>query len=104
MTIRLCSETIRAIHRRQFELAESRLQKVRVNIEQIRHSSNLSGWGAALAALQEYVEAEILLAYVKNPNNSIPLQSDLKVSSVAYVLGLADVIGELRRYTLDHLR
>jgi len=34
----------------------------------------------------------------------LPLPSDLNIKPLNYALGLSDVIGELRRYTLDNIR
>jgi len=104
LTIRLSSEAIRAIHRRELDDAKKRLQNAREHINTINASPSLAGWGAALAACQEYVEAEIFWRYVANPDNAFPSPSELGVSAVAYLLGLADVVGELRRFALDHLR
>jgi len=58
--------------------------------------------GSVDAAFQEYAEAQTLLALVEH--NRFVSPEEIKVNSVAYVLGLADVIGELRRRALDSLR
>ncbi|RLC77402.1 MAG: hypothetical protein DRI61_11625 [Chloroflexi bacterium] len=58
--------------------------------------------GCSLNALTEYVEAMCLYNFVKN--NNIPDLTDLDVKSeVAYLLGLADLVGELRRYMLNKI-
>jgi len=58
--------------------------------------------GLVDAAFQEYSEAQTLLALVEEDRFVSP--EEINVNSVAYVLGLADVIGELRRRALDSLR
>ena len=58
--------------------------------------------GLVDAAFQEYAEAQTLLGLVEQ--NRFVSPDDIGVDSVAYVLGLADVIGELRRRALDSLR
>jgi len=58
--------------------------------------------GMFSAVLQEYSEANIFLSLVEESGFISP--EDIKVPSVDYVLGLADVIGELRRLALDALR
>jgi len=58
--------------------------------------------GLVDAAFQEYAEAQTLLSLVKEKHFVSP--EEINVNSVAYVLGLADVIGELRRRALDSLR
>ena len=58
--------------------------------------------GMFSAALQEYSEAKILIGLVKESSLISPW--DIDVPPDDYVLGLADVVGELRRLTLDALR
>jgi len=58
--------------------------------------------GLVNAAHQEYAEAQTLLALVKESRFINP--EEISVPSIDYVLGLADVIGELRRRALDSLR
>jgi len=54
------------------------------------------------AALQEYAEANIFQGLIHESRFVTP--DEIKVPSVDYVLGLADVIGEYRRLVLDVLR
>jgi translin len=58
--------------------------------------------GLVDAAFQEYAEAQILLGVVEKEQFVSP--GSLGVPSIDYVLGLSDVIGELRRRALDMLR
>ena len=58
--------------------------------------------GMFSAALQEYAEANIFLGLIQNSRFVTP--TEINVPSVDYVLGLADVVGEYRRLTLDALR
>jgi translin len=53
--------------------------------------------------LQEYAEATILLTLIKNNLDltKLPDPDTLKLPYTTYLLGLADVIGELRRCALD---
>ncbi len=50
----------------------------------------------------EYVEATIVKSVAEG--KTIPSQTDLKVSSEAYLLGLLDSIGELKRMVYDSIR
>lgn len=52
-------------------------------------------------AMQEYVEAMLLRGAISG--DSMPLPHQLKVNSSTYILGLADLIGELRRLALDSM-
>lgn len=66
----------------------------------LRQDSGLDA-GAAGAALQEGVEAILLDAtYQESP---LPGPTDLGVEPEAYLLGLGDLIGELRRRVLQEL-
>ena len=58
--------------------------------------------GMFSAALQEYSEANILLKLLEE--SVFVSAENIKVPSGDYVLGLADVVGELRRLALDALR
>ncbi|MEJ5326693.1 MAG: hypothetical protein WHU54_00365 [Candidatus Bathyarchaeia archaeon] len=58
--------------------------------------------GMFSATLQEYAEANIFLELIQNSRFVTP--KELNVPPADYVLGLADVIGEYRRLTLDALR
>ena len=58
--------------------------------------------GLVNAAYQEYAEAQTLLILVEE--NRFISPEEINVPSIDYVLGIADVIGELRRRALDSLR
>jgi translin len=53
-------------------------------------------------ALKELSEAHI--TYALFTGNDLPTPEDLKVEQAAYLNGLAEAVGELRRYVLDRLR
>lgn len=104
--IRYASITIRAIHRQEFEeaqklLAESR--NVREALEQaVSKCDELRYHGFVRDAQKEYTEANAVYALVKG--EPIPDPDDLKVDYAAYLNGLGDTVGELRRYILDKMR
>ena len=56
--------------------------------------------------IQEYVEATVMLTLIKNnlKLTKLPDPDNLGVRYSTYLLGLGDVIGELRRCTLDAIR
>ena len=58
--------------------------------------------GLVEGALQELAEAAILLALVNDED--IPDPDEMGLPGTAYLMGLADVIGELRRFVLEYLR
>jgi translin len=58
--------------------------------------------GLVEGALQELAEAAILLALVRD--EELPDPDDMGITGNAYLLGMADAIGELRRFALENLR
>jgi translin len=85
--------------RRLLSEAAHRLTKAQEAAEAypgIQNSETLS------AARQEYAEAAILISLVTE--ETYPAPQELGVDDTDYVLGLADVPGELRRQALDRLR
>ena len=103
--IRNCSIAIKNIHRKEYSQYH---QKV-INIQKIHEDMRLlvsNNPGVFLKYLktpeQEYTEAVVFYAVIsKEP---LPLPRDLNIDPINYALGLADVIGELRRYALDNIR
>jgi translin len=58
--------------------------------------------GLVEGALQELAEAAILLALVKD--DTLPDPDEMGITGNAYLLGMADAVGELRRFCLEKLR
>ncbi len=104
--IRLSANAIRAVHRSDFDeakrlitTAESRLQ----GAEHIRNNNPLIyNAGFMNDARKEFTEAHVTLAIISG--NAIPSAEQLGIDPPAYLNGMAEVIGELRRYILDALR
>ena len=105
-TIQHSANTIRAVHRGQLEEARGLLESARQALEQVRQA--LEGHPDVLYAgfvedsQKEYAEAQATLAFVAGL--SLPGPRELGVTQAAYLNGLAEAIGELRRYVLDALR
>jgi translin len=104
--IRYASITIRAIHRQEFEEAQRLLAEgkaVRESLEAaVRECEELRYHGFVRDAQKEYTEANAVFALVRG--QSLPSPDDLKVDYAAYLNGLGDTVGELRRYLLDGMR
>ncbi len=104
--IRLASITIRAVHRQEYEEAQKLLEEGR----QVRAALAAAAgeWGELLYhgfvrdAQKEYTEANAVFALVTG--RPLPDPDDLKVDYGAYLNGLGDTVGELRRYILDNMR
>ena len=104
--IRNSANAIRAVHRNDFSEA-SRLileasglltetDRIRTDNPEIYYAGFLSD------ARKEFTEANITLAVISG--GDIPDSEKLGVDPPAYLNGMAEVIGELRRYILDSLR
>jgi len=104
--IRLSKQAIFQIHKANLEKAEETLGEVKKILEKIRSLTEdypkLFYMGTVDSAFQEYAEANILLSLIKE--SRFVSFDELDIPMTSYVLGLADVIGELRRRALDSLR
>jgi translin len=104
--IRYASVTIRAIHRQESEEARRLLdegKKVREALAgAVLEWPELSSHGFVKDAQKEFTEANATFALVTG--QSLPDPDELKVDYGAYLNGLGDTVGELRRYILDSMR
>jgi translin len=100
--IRLCGEAVSLSERGQVEEAKERLREVKEIIEELRPKRQDLGLDIFDALAQEYVEAEALVRVVEG--RELPSVGELQVTDEAYVLGMADLIGELRRRALEEMR
>ena len=103
---RACSLSIRAVHRDDREAMESSLMEAQNLADKLRDElkdhPDLFYAGYTQDSLKEFVEANVTCALIQNQ----PLQTpeELGVEEATYLNGLAEVVGELRRRTLDILR
>ena len=104
--IRFSANAIRAVHRGEFEDARELIGKGETRLKDADHiaisSPSIFNAGFMSDARKEFTEANITLAVISG--SDIPSIYDLKVDAGAYINGMAEVIGELRRYILDALR
>ena len=104
--IRYCANAIRATHRDDFSDAGSLLEMARSSaaemIADTQQYPDLFYAGYTQDALKELAEAHITYALVTGA--SLPTPDTLNVEPAAYINGLAEAAGELRRYVLDRLR
>ena len=104
--IRLSANAIRAVHRGEFDDAKELIKKGDVRLRDADHirgsSPSIFNAGFMNDARKEFTEANVTLAVISGAD--IPSINDLKVDAAAYINGMAEVIGELRRYILDALR
>jgi translin len=104
--IRYCSNTIRAVHRQEFDQAKEMLQSARNLLNELEQAvadySELSSTGFMRSAQKEFAEGSITLALVTG--NQPPTPEELGIDFSAYLNGLGEAVGELRRYLLDSMR
>ncbi len=105
-TIRFSSLAIRALHRQEFGEAKKLLKSARKLLdeseEHLANASELRNIGFLHDAQKEYAEGSIALALVVG--KSLPKPEELNVDPAAYLNGLGEAVGELRRYLLDNIR
>ena len=104
--VRGSANSIRASHRGDFDRARELLDQVAAaarEVAALRESQPAVYYaGYVEDAHKEYVEASVVLAIVRG--GMPPGPDELGVGPAAYLNGLGDVAGELRRYILDALR
>ena len=102
----LSKQSILLIHQKRLAEAKKAVENAKeiiTSLEGLAEEYPIIVYGGMFsAALQEYSEANIFLSLVEESGFISP--EDINVPSVDYVLGLADVVGELRRLALDALR
>lgn len=103
---RACSLAIRAAHRLDLDGIAGQLAEARSLADALRDSltdyPELYYTGYTQDALKEFVEANVTCALIQGQSLAMP--QDLGVMGATYLNGLAEVVGELRRRTLDILR
>src|SRR5512143_3121652 len=99
-------QAILRIHQKRFDEAQKLITEAKTLLqsvqEQAKEYPDIVYGGMLSAAFQEYAEAKIFLTLIKEERVVLP--AEIGVPSVDYILGLADVIGEYRRLSLDYLR
>ena len=100
------ANTIRAVHRGEFQKAEEMLAEGRDVVEQFKvdlvEQPIIYGAGYIQSALKEFVEASVTYALITG--RPLPGPDELGVDYPAYLNGLGEAMGELRRAILDLIR
>jgi len=103
---RACSLAIRAVHRDDKETMEAYLAEAQtladVLRDELKGHPELFFAGYTQDSLKEFVEAKVTCALIQSQALQTP--EELGVEDATYLNGLAEVVGELRRRTLDILR
>ena len=97
-----CSQSIIAAHKGDLPGAKKKLQKAKSLLSANRKKADSDSKRYLATPEQELVEATTFIAILEK--KSIPSVNSLKVSNEAYILGLLDLIGELKRNVFDNIR
>ena len=104
--VRKCSESIKMTHKKEFTKAKKLVEEAYKIIEsatsEMPSSDFVSKSKPMDIAYQELAEAANVLSLVEQGKYTTP--KEYQIPSRPYLTGLADVIGELRRASLDYLR
>jgi translin len=104
--IRNSANGIRAVHRGDFEAAQALISKAGQLLEEAKKAlvNDLDIFHAGFVhdSQKEYAEASVTLAVVAG--REIPSPEQLDVEVPAYLNGMGEAVGELRRHLLDALR
>ena len=104
--IRSAAAAIRHVHREDFSAAENGLKQtgelVREMVTAVADYPVLRYAGFVQDAEKEYCEAAIFVAAIAG--RPAPSPDELGVDMVAWLNGLCEVVGELRRHVLDLIR
>lgn len=104
--VRICSEIIKSVHRNQLDNIDEQIQKARKLISSIEEKAEdtMLGMGKNYMGIvnQEFTEAVTFYSLIKS--NTLPNYAEIGVKPYEYVLGLSDLIGELKRMILNKIR
>ena len=104
--IRYSSNAIRAVHRQEFQQATESIETARKLLSKAEEigaaHGELNSTGIIRDSQKEFAEANITLALVTGKPPAKP--RELGVDAAAYLNGLGEAVGELRRYLLDAMR
>jgi len=106
IAIRYCANSIRASHRQEFTTAAQLIAQAAALLVEMRvdlhNHQDIYYAGFVHDAQKEYAEAATFAALAQH--QPLPTPEELEIGHAAYLNGLAEATGELRRYVLDQLR
>ena len=105
-SIRFSANAIRAVHRHEFDAARDLASKAGAQVALAKQSlaghPDIFHAGFVHDAQKEFAEASITLALIAG--DEMPTPQALDVELPAYLNGMGEAVGELRRHLLDTLR
>lgn len=104
--IRSCALAIKSVHRNETAKADEHLGQAKQKIEELKETlsayPDLYYAGYSQDALKEFAEASIVQSVITG--GQLPGPDELQVEIAAYLGGMGEAVGELRRRLLDALR
>ncbi|MCL5257535.1 MAG: haloacid dehalogenase [Chloroflexi bacterium] len=104
--IRHCANSIRAVHRGEFDLATDLLAQAGAIVDATKKTlttyPDLYWTGYVQDAQKEFAEANLVFAIAHR--DPIPSPGEVGVELAPYLNGLGEAAGEMRRYALDLIR
>jgi translin len=105
--VRSCANAIRALHRGEWDVARTLMHEAKASIDNgldaVREHPDIGFAGYLQDAQKEYAEARITEALITGADG-LPGAEELGVEDAPYLNGMAEAIGEGRRFALDLLR
>ncbi len=96
-----CSRAIISVHTRKMKEAEKELSNAKALLSSLKKTSGGSASRYLVSPEAEFVEASAVIALAKD--RDVPSMDSLDASPEAYLLGLLDTVGELKRLVLDSI-
>lgn len=100
--VMLCSKSIIAMHRGEMEVAKKDMEGAKAMLDEFRASAQQDLKKYVSVAEQELVEAYALRSVIEG--SAIQSMNHLEVSGPAYLTGLLDCVGEIKRLVYDSMR
>jgi translin len=103
--IKASREVVSSVHRKDLNFASKEIVKLKAMTKvfyQLTYNSKLTDWGYAVQVYQEFFEALALFSIITGDSKSIVKEINL-IPSLSLLLGLSDLIGELRREIISNL-
>ena len=103
--LKITREAISAIHRNEIQKANKSISKAKTLLKgaqvHLKELSSLPVVGLVNDAEGEVAEAALFFAFHQKQNPPTP--DTIGISDIGYLQGLGDLVGELRRYSIDSL-
>ncbi|NPD89614.1 MAG: haloacid dehalogenase [Asgard group archaeon] len=103
--VRNAGQSIENFHNKNYEQSKEKLLMAKDSLSEVKNYlkryATFQQIGLVGVAMQEYAEAKLLFELITN--NKFPSFEEIGIDEQSYILGVADLIGELRRHVLEKL-